>query len=126
MEVIRNRAQELEASELIEIRKTDITKMKQLKLGIAGKYQCINAALAKELCRKWEESCAKLGGWNTEKVKEGLETASWPGRSQTFKQGDTTWFFDGAHTAESIDCCVDWFKSSAQSYKNRYFLSLIN
>lgn len=90
------------------------------RIGLAGKYQGINAVLARELCRKWVESCKdKVSAWNDEKSIHGLEQATWPGRSQTFKQGEITWFFDGAHTSESIDLCVDWFKSAAQSSKKR-------
>jgi folylpolyglutamate synthase len=129
MHVIRERAHELEASEVIEIKEADIYKMKtlnlgrflKLSLGISGKYQSINAALAKALCRKWTEACGKVDGWNDEKAHEGLKMTHFAGRSQTFKQGDITWLFDGAHTAESMNCCVDWAKSSAQTFQKRYF-----
>ena len=45
-------------------------------------------------------------------VVEGLEKAKWPGRCQEVKDPGftkTTWFLDGAHTVESLDCCMEWF-----------------
>jgi folylpolyglutamate synthase len=45
-------------------------------------------------------------------VVEGLEKAKWPGRCQeVIDPGitNTTWFLDGAHTVESLDCCMEWF-----------------
>ena len=91
-------------------------------IGIAGKFQKLNAALAKELCRKWVESSEnKHVVWNEEEANIGLKMASWPGRAQTFKQGDITWYFDGAHTDESINLCVDWFKNSVNG-KRRYLV----
>jgi folylpolyglutamate synthase len=67
------------------------------------------------------EARGKIDAWNEEKAHESLEMTRFAGRSQTFKQGDITWLFDGAHTAESMNCCVDWVKSSAQTYRKRYF-----
>ena len=43
---------------------------------------------------------------------EGLRKTTWPGRCQTVadpNQAGTTWFLDGAHTVESLDCCMEWF-----------------
>ncbi|KAG6336682.1 hypothetical protein ID866_2389 [Astraeus odoratus] len=42
----------------------------------------------------------------------GLENTKWPGRCQTVLDPDhqhTTWYFDGAHTTESLSCCTHWF-----------------
>ncbi|KAJ8521967.1 hypothetical protein ONZ45_g1374 [Pleurotus djamor] len=50
----------------------------------------------------------------TPEFVEGLEKARWPGRCQAVpdpKHLGTTWFIDGAHTVESLDCCVQWFVS---------------
>ena len=46
---------------------------------------------------------------------KGLETAFWPGRAQTVKRDNVDWFFDGAHTPESIQVCAKWFKTSVDS-----------
>lgn len=42
----------------------------------------------------------------------GLENAKWPGRCQTVldpNYSSTTWYLDGAHTDESLKCCIQWF-----------------
>lgn len=47
---------------------------------------------------------------------DGLKNAHWPGRCQTVpdsKLGAMTWFLDGAHTQESLACCLEWFVSPA-------------
>ncbi|KAG2152382.1 FolC bifunctional protein [Suillus cothurnatus] len=47
---------------------------------------------------------------------DGLKNAHWPGRCQTVldpKFEATTWFLDGAHTQESLACCLEWFVSPA-------------
>eukprot|EP00894_Picocystis_sp_ML_P003769 jgi/Pico_ML_1/54286/g4658.t1 len=42
--------------------------------------------------------------------EEGLRQASWPGRSQVVQESeDITYYLDGAHTAESMDACAQWF-----------------
>lgn len=45
---------------------------------------------------------------------KALESARWPGRCQAVNDPNegyesTRWFLDGAHTVESLDCCVQWF-----------------
>ena len=45
---------------------------------------------------------------------DGLQKVRWPGRCQTVPDPALkriTWFLDGAHTAESLDCCIRWFVS---------------
>ena len=45
---------------------------------------------------------------------EGLKATKWPGRCQTVADPRferTTWFLDGAHTLESLDCCMQWYAS---------------
>jgi folylpolyglutamate synthase len=47
-------------------------------------------------------------------LAQGLEQAKWPGRCQIVEDRDegrkgVTWYLDGAHTAESLVCCSDWF-----------------
>ena len=60
-------------------------------------------------------------GWDIELPHEqmikGLEAAFWPGRAQVVERDDVDWFFDGAHTPESIAVCAKWFEDSAISYK---------
>jgi len=45
---------------------------------------------------------------------DGLQNVRWPGRCQTIPDPGhkrLTWFLDGAHTPESLDCCMQWFVS---------------
>ena len=49
-----------------------------------------------------------------ESFKHGLATAKWPGRCQTIIdpiRSGVTWYLDGAHTVESLECCMQWFGS---------------
>jgi folylpolyglutamate synthase len=51
---------------------------------------------------------------------EGLKAAKWPGRCQTVSDpayGNLTWFLDGAHTVESLECCMEWFISPTTALK---------
>lgn len=46
--------------------------------------------------------------------KEGVVTAKWPGRCQSVSDSEKnslTWFLDGAHTIDSLECCIQWFVS---------------
>jgi len=43
-----------------------------------------------------------------------LKETKWPGRCQTVidpKRKNVTWYLDGAHTVESLECCMQWFVS---------------
>ncbi|KAJ8496128.1 hypothetical protein ONZ45_g12571 [Pleurotus djamor] len=87
--------------------------------GLAGDHQVQNANLAVHLVREFLESRGIPVPENeddtlTPEFVEGLEKARWPGRCQAVpdpKHLGTTWFIDGAHTVESLDCCVQWFVS---------------
>lgn len=45
------------------------------------------------------------------KKNKGLSECKWPGRNQVIKSknGQITYYLDGAHTIESIEQFVDWF-----------------
>lgn len=48
-----------------------------------------------------------------------LADTEWPGRNQTLKHGDVTYFLDGAHTMRSMQACVSWFiEAAAQHERN--------
>lgn len=86
--------------------------------GLAGQHQYQNANLALHLVRTFLESQAPSvieteEAWSSI-MKEGLESAKWPGRCQTVPDPSTknlTWFLDGAHTTDSLECCIQWFMS---------------
>lgn len=107
-------------------------------LGIAGDKQRYNAALAVQLCRVWlqyharsfeerlhalenqssvtsisavpQKPCSHL----SEEMKQGLEECRWPGRTQTIAKPGVTYYLDGAHTADSMQQCVEWFQQASQ------------
>ena len=85
-------------------------------LGLAGSHQYQNANLAVHLAKKFLS--AQTSEPVTEELPasfaEGLKATRWPGRCQTVpdpKHTNTTWFLDGAHTLESLDCCMQWYTS---------------
>ncbi|CEQ40650.1 SPOSA6832_02278, partial [Sporobolomyces salmonicolor] len=52
------------------------------------------------------------------KVLEGLVRTRWPGRCQVASdptEEKVTWYLDGAHTIESLQCCGEWFGGAALS-----------
>ncbi|XXH05471.1 GTP-binding protein of the rab/ypt [Hypoxylon texense] len=97
-----------------------------------GDFQKSNQALAllaaAEHLRVLEEERANPGdgaqlpGTHSEPLQvlesrfaEGLRSARLRGRCETLRDGDVTWFIDGAHTAESLEETAGWF---AQKYKD--------
>lgn len=84
--------------------------------GLAGEHQVQNANLAVHLAQKFLQiqDGTKPESPLSHLYIKALENAKWPGRCQTImdpKHLDTTWFLDGAHTKESLECCVDWYVS---------------
>lgn len=48
------------------------------------------------------------------RLSAGLAEAKWPGRCQTIADPSypsTSWHLDGAHTVESLECCMSWYMS---------------
>lgn len=74
-----------------------------------------NASLAVELARTFllEQTKDEFVGKNLpDSFKEGLEKTKWPGRCQTIndpRRPGFVWYLDGAHTVESLECCIKWF-----------------
>ncbi|KAF7983921.1 hypothetical protein HWV62_18308 [Athelia sp. TMB] len=112
MEVLRQRAEELKAS---EFKLVPAVGLSDIKLGLAGVHQVSNACLAVAMAQTFLErqTHIKLEPTLSRAFIEGLEQVRWPGRCQTIQdpKGRTTWFLDGAHTVESLDCCIRWFVS---------------
>ncbi|KZT71613.1 FolC bifunctional protein [Daedalea quercina L-15889] len=113
-EMLKHRAGDRKASEFILVPLTP--GLSDIKLGLAGTHQYQNAGLAVHLAKHFLH--AKTG-WPLDDTLpppfvEGLENARWPGRCQTVvdpKHPRLTWFLDGAHTKESLECCMQWFAS---------------
>lgn len=90
--------------------------LKDVRLGIPGKVQQSNAALAIAIV---QEHLKRLG-LDMPEVTEttippdivtALERARWPGRCETRVEKGITWYCDGAHTAESITAATEWYNS---------------
>ena len=105
-----------------------------LVLGLAGKHQELNAALAIELMRVW---CGRVSpascpwgasalsdlatGTLPEKWVVGLAETEWFGRAQVVPDDteDLSWFLDGAHTEESMRHVAEWFCGHDGSSQNQ-------
>ncbi|ETW83873.1 hypothetical protein HETIRDRAFT_314661 [Heterobasidion irregulare TC 32-1] len=114
LEVLKSQSKERKASEFTVIPlKSEISGV---KLGLAGEHQVQNANLAVHLAQKFLQiqDGTKPESPLSHLYIKALENAKWPGRCQTVmdpKHLDTTWFLDGAHTKESLECCVEWYVS---------------
>ncbi|KAF9437375.1 Folylpolyglutamate synthetase [Entomortierella beljakovae] len=123
MSVLEKRAKELGALSLQVIPAFTDKELNGQTIGLAGKHQVSNAALASAVCRIWiekvlNEKIVPSPGTIPKEFSRGLSNASWPGRGQIIVRNDKPlikWFFDGAHTAESIRVCADWFKDASQA-----------
>ncbi|KAJ1340974.1 hypothetical protein BSLG_004447 [Batrachochytrium salamandrivorans] len=75
----------------------------------------------RQICEQWiasRESAGSVFKNDPEYIRRGLELTQWPGRCQRIDSPDfpdIEWFIDGAHTPESLQVCVDWFKESVLS-----------
>uniref|UniRef100_A0A131XYQ1 Folylpolyglutamate synthase n=2 Tax=Ixodes ricinus TaxID=34613 RepID=A0A131XYQ1_IXORI len=52
----------------------------------------------------------------SKRMARGLENCRWPGRCQVVPLGPSlTLFLDGAHTVESVDFCLRWFREARRA-----------
>ncbi|KAF8974450.1 Mur ligase [Flammula alnicola] len=113
MKVLESRAAELKAKDLKVVPIN--TELGELKLGLAGAHQIQNASLAIELAKSFLHTQVKVFFQDNdlpESFKRGLIETKWPGRCQTVvdpRRPGFTWYLDGAHTVESLECCFQWF-----------------
>lgn len=113
--VLEARAIELKAKDLTIVSITP--QLRELKLGLAGVHQVQNAALAVRLAERFLQLRTGLLFEESdlpESFKRGLAITKWPGRCQTIldpTRKSVTWYLDGAHTVESLECCMQWFVS---------------
>ncbi|XP_043817065.1 folylpolyglutamate synthase [Manihot esculenta] len=102
----------------------DSNLLNGLKLGLEGEHQYINAGLAVALSSKWlqrtdhlEISYLEQTSSLPEQFIKGLTTACLQGRAQIVpdrcinneSDGDLVFYFDGAHSPESMEVCARWF-----------------
>ncbi|XP_040899285.1 folylpolyglutamate synthase, mitochondrial-like [Toxotes jaculatrix] len=101
-----------------------------VSLGLEGKHQRSNASLALQLSHGWLQRhkaeqrrgslglAPAVGGLSSRAVAfqpstamlKGLQETEWLGRNQKLKCGSVTYYLDGAHTTESMQACVCWFR----------------
>lgn len=87
----------------------------QVKLGLEADFQKINASLALAIA----DEILRLKGFEKDsvyeaKVIEGLEDTRWPGRCETRREQNLTWYIDGGHTLESIKLAGQWYATTQQ------------
>jgi folylpolyglutamate synthase len=101
-----------------------ISNFGDVKLGLKGKHQELNASLALSL--SWyflaskgvyiplhRDKNGEFPGYDlTNEIKKGLEECRFPGRGDVVKRDNNVAFYlDGAHTIESLELAVTWFAS---------------
>ncbi|KAJ7094626.1 FolC bifunctional protein [Mycena belliarum] len=114
LDVLKQQAKDLKSSEFNVL--STVPGLSDIKLGLAGAHQIQNATLAVHLARSFLQSRGVVSPDEllADSFVEGLEKARWPGRCQTVIDPaftNTTWYLDGAHTLESLECCIQWFVS---------------
>ncbi|KAI5670592.1 hypothetical protein M9H77_10956 [Catharanthus roseus] len=123
MHVLEERAAELDVP-LQVAAPLDPNLLGGVHLGLEGEHQYINAGLAIALCSTWlqrtghvEINYLKDTTSLPEQFIKGLTTAALQGRAQVVpdclieseRSGDLVFYFDGAHSPESMDVCAKWF-----------------
>jgi folylpolyglutamate synthase len=128
MGALERRAAEV-GSPLVVARDLDSYKGgSEIVVGLAGSHQRVNAAVAVELVREWanvtkqpwagEMEASFARDELPENFRVGLETTTWPGRSQVMDDPEAmnlTFYLDGAHTIESMRHSAEWFTTTARA-----------
>lgn len=63
-----------------------------------------------------------LSNFSLETTKLAISNCKWPGRTQILRGKSIDFFVDGAHTLESIESCVSWFRESTKNENGKKFL----
>ncbi|KAI1098584.1 FolC bifunctional protein [Jackrogersella minutella] len=124
MRVLRERAAE-KGAVLVEVDDEEVEGWGGVQgVGcLEGEFQKFNQALA---LRAAEEHLRVLDGRPdtaptekltvlAERFADGLRQARLRGRCETRRDGDFTWFIDGAHTAESLEEVAKWFAAKREA-----------
>ncbi|KAL2711974.1 hypothetical protein V1478_018209 [Vespula squamosa] len=56
------------------------------------------------------------------KIATALSMCIWPGRQQTLRGTLFDFYLDGAHTLESMDCCISWFNYQIENNNGKRYL----
>lgn len=102
-----------------------------LKLGLQGDHQRINAELAVALCQALVAEMNITNDGGTPALYHALEHSSWPGRCQTvtLQTNDETPFYlylDGAHTPKALKACLKWYSSVGTNGNGVYRALIFN
>ena len=142
LEVLRERAAERNCSLQIcpSLDRYRLDENRQLKLGINGEVQKLNASLALQICNHFltlnrcpdlandfrrltvsEHLIANRTDHRTvyaegfrldDEYLEAIEECKWRGRCEVIAlKNKSTFYLDGAHTVESLTHCINWFKT---------------
>lgn len=121
-EVLYRRAEEKGTQLEIASSHPDLTEGTDIKLGLAGDFQYINAtvavAAAAEYLRKVGVEGIPQNIMNETlpaDFRKGLELARLGGRCETRQERDVAWYIDGGHTLESIKLAGQWFVSQIRA-----------
>ena len=88
---------------------------KRPNLGVSADINQLNVSMAIQLAAKWIQGKNKNDlifndRHVDEKFVKAINKCVCLGRFQKLERDKIKYFFDGAHTMESIQICVDWFK----------------
>lgn len=122
VEVLQQQANDRKASSFVVT--PSFPEIDNLPLGLAGKHQVSNANLAVHLAAsfiatKTDTPVLSVDAGLPQTYIDGLRDAKWPGRCQRVadpSHPQLTWFLDGAHTKESLQCCMEWYVSPHQAF----------
>lgn len=122
LKVVEEVAQENNVSDLEVVSESLIPH--NVKLGLAGDFQRLNAAVAVKAAQIHLKHLG-VEGVTTSAIPEefitGLEKARWDGRCQIVKSFDKyegiNWYIDGAHTLESINVASKWYADASSKCK---------
>jgi folylpolyglutamate synthase len=117
--VVQGRAEETKVKTLTIL--DEDSRLAGVKIRPDAAFQRLNASLAIKLAetalQKLDpkfEICPTL----PKEFVDGLEQVVWRGRCELKKEGNVTWYLDGAHTQDSIMVATNWFVGeSFQKYE---------
>lgn len=85
----------------------------EVQLGLEAEFQKTNASLALAIAKDWLSSRGFADDPQyDEKLLQGLWDVKWPGRCETRREENLTWYIDGGHTLESIKLAGQWYAST--------------
>ncbi|XP_050577675.1 folylpolyglutamate synthase, mitochondrial isoform X3 [Bombus affinis] len=75
-----------------------------------------------QMATEWLLTRNKVVSVSMDKIAIALTSCKWPGRMQILRSSIGDFFLDGAHTIESIECCILWFNDVSSGSKGKKVL----